>query len=154
MRRVVIGYGEYTNYRLAEVPGEFLKEIASRYPLALDEQNSPRHDDLIITVSVHAELNRRDGGGKQLKRVPTMPELAREIVDLGFRQASKQHHPDTKGGHEAQILLTEARDELYRACSQINDDLENVLTNTIGASSSMRTDSAWRGDIGNDDVPF
>lgn len=156
MPRVILGYGEYNGYRLTELPTKVLEELAVRYPLRVGEQFSPEYDELLITVAVHAEMKRREAGGKPENRVPTLRELAEEIVTRGYQQASKHHHPDGKGHHEAQVSLTRARDELRTACSNIVDDSNDEGTTIIPAppTPQPRARAAPSGGIGDDDVPF
>jgi hypothetical protein len=159
MPRVILGYGEYNGYRLTELPTKTLEELAARYPLPIDEQGPSEYDDLLITVAVHGEMKRREAGGKQEQRVPTLRELAEEIVTSGYHQASKNHHPDAKGHHEAQVRLTQARDELRNACSNFADDSINEGTTIIPAPPTPRRRATVAADdfsqgITDDDVPF
>jgi hypothetical protein len=66
---VLVGYGEYKGYRLAELPASELTTLAARYPLQLEGGFAPEYDDLLITVAIRAELPRREAGGKQAQRV-------------------------------------------------------------------------------------
>jgi hypothetical protein len=156
MSNITLGYGEYRGYRLAELPLTVLQELAERYPLRTDDQDRPEYEELLITVSVHGELKRREAGGKQEQRVPTLRELAEEIVTRGYQQASKLHHPDGKGHHDAQIRLTQARDELRNAWNNLSDNDDNEGTTIIPAPATPRPrDRAAPAEgISDDDVPF
>lgn len=154
MPRVLIGYGEYQGYRLAELPAKALDDLARRYPL-LGEQQGAEYEELLITVAVHAELQRRATGGTQERRVPTVRELAEEIVTKGYQQASKHHHPDGKGHHDAQVLLNQARDELRRAATNLADYREDESATIIPAPVVPRARAAPpSGGISDEDVPF
>lgn len=152
---MIIGYGDYRDCRLTEVPLDFLQQLAVRYPLSVDEDTCPDYEDLIITLAVHAEIRRREAGGLQVQRMPTLREMAQEIIERGYRQASKQYHPDRKGKHEEQVRLTQARDEILRACERIADPAEHedrIVINEPGVSAvrvGRRQDK-----IDDDDVPF
>ena len=154
MPHVTIGYGEHNGYRLTELPTKTLEELAVRYPLRVNEQFSPEYDELLITVAVHGELSRREAGGKQEPRVPTLREVAAEIVTKGYQQASKHHHPDGKGNHDAQVRLTQARDELRNACTNIPDDGNDEGTTIIPAPATPkpRAHAAPSSGISDDDV--
>ena len=156
MSRVIVGYGEHRGYRLTELPAKVLEELGARYPLGFDEQCSPEYDELLITVAVHGELNRRKGGGQPEQRLPSLRELAEEIVTKGYQQASKHHHPDGKGHHEAQVRLTQARDELRNTCSNLADNTNDEGTTIIPAPATPRPRPrpAPPDDISDDDVPF
>ena len=155
MRQVVVGYGECKGYRLNEIPPAFLEELSVRYAMET-EQLEPTYDDLIITLAIHAELKRREKGGNQEPRVPSLRELAHEIVDHGFRQASKIRHPDGKGNNEAQIRLSSARDKLREACKNIDDDLEDsdAIVITEPRKYAARQGGSPFDGISDDDVPF
>jgi hypothetical protein len=155
MPRVLVGYGEYQGYRIAELPAKAVEDLAKRYPLSLDEKHGAECEELVITVAVHAELHRRANGGAQERRVPTLRELAEEIVTRGYQQASKHHHPDGKGHHDAQVLLTQARDELRNAANSLSNDTEVENATIIPAPVVPRARAASPpGGISDDDVPF
>jgi hypothetical protein len=123
MPLILVGYGDYFEYRLGELPVEAIEELARRYPLEIAEQSSPDFDDLAITVAIHAEMARRRGRGvKPDQHIPSRRQLAQTIVTKGFQQASKQYHPDCVGHHEAQVRLGNVRDELLENCQNIADD--------------------------------
>jgi hypothetical protein len=155
MPLIIVGYGDYEDYRITELPLEVLEELGKRYSLALSEAFSPEYDHLIITVAVHAELNRRKAGGQQHAHTPSRRQLARLIVKRGFQQASKHHHPDGDGHHDAQVRLSEVRDTLLESCDNIpNDRPEDAVV--IPAPQERRTvrsrppsPPTW-----DDDVPF
>lgn len=153
MAKIIVGYGEYTNYRISELPDLFLAELAQRYPLSLGDDDNPDHDVLLITVGIHAEFSRRFLGASADPHVPSLRELALEIVSKGFQQVSKARHPDRHGSHDTQVRLAEARDELRNLCGQ--------LPNTIDDSSIVIFETSERGPIRSSnsaifdsDVPF
>jgi len=156
MSRIIVGYGEYNGYQLAELPSSILEDLGARYPLRCDEQFSPEYDELLIIVGVHGELGRRQAGGKQEQRAPTLSELAGEIITRGYQQASKNHHPDGKGHHYAQVRLTEARDVLRNACTNITDDNygEGMTIIPAPAMAKPRAPAVPADGISDDDVPF
>lgn len=160
MSGVIVGYGKYEGYELDELPRAALDELATRYQLKLDGQYRPEYDELLITVAIHQELQRRTAGGEQRPRVPTLRELAEEIVRLGYQQASRNHHPDGKGHHEAQIRLTQARDWLKQAASNCEDHTRDEGTTTIpappppAAPPRAAAPRGPSGGISDDDVPF
>ena len=114
---ILVGYAEYEDYRVTELPLEALEQLSSQYPLAVAENSSPEYEQLIITIAVHAELNRRKAGGMQQAHVPSRRELAELMVKQGFQQASKRHHPDGNGHHDAQVRLADVRDTLLAVSS-------------------------------------
>ena len=155
MPLIIVGYGDYAEFRLSELPSEALNELAVRYPLSLTEQHSPEYDDLAITVALHCELKRRQAGGQQERHKPSRRELAQIMVRKGFQQASKQHHPDGDGHHEAQVRLGQVRDELLEACENIpSDRSDNAII--IPAPPVWRTGPAPHAaeHVCDDDVPF
>ncbi len=158
MPLIMVGYGDYCEYRLRELPLETLEELAVRYPLAISEDSSFEYEDLVITVGVHAELNHRKAGGQQERHIPSRRELAQMIVKRGFQQASKQHHPDGDGHHEAQVRLSQVRDELLETCENIPSDRPDNAIMIPAPPPPMRRAppqprtpaNAWN----DDDVPF
>lgn len=141
MPLILVGYGDFEDYRLKELPPEALEKLAERYSLMVAEDFSPEYDDLMITVAVHAELARRRAGGPQEPHIPSRRELAHLIVKRGFQQASKQHHPDGDGHHDAQVRLAPVRDELLENCVSIPDDRpDNAII--IRAPPEKRTAAA------------
>jgi hypothetical protein len=88
MSRVIVGYDECKGFLLTEVSSEFLAALGLRYPLRGDDEFSPDCDALLITVAVHAELARRKAGGEQTPQIPTLREVAQEIITKGFHQIS------------------------------------------------------------------
>lgn len=160
MPYVIVGYGDYRGYRLAELPSTALDELAARYPVQVSEHYRPDYNDLYITVAIEAELRRRKCGGSQQKRVPSLRELALEIVNKGYQQASKGCHPDGKGNHEAQIRLNQARDQLRESAMNLPDEADDQDSTVIPAPSPPRQERArpirtdFEGGITDDDVPF
>ena len=154
MSEIILGYGEYKGYKIGEVPAATLEELAKRYPLRLDDH--PECETLLITVAIHGELERRRAGGAQDRRMPTIRELAEEIVSKGYAQASKQHHPDTNGHHESQLRLTKARDSLRNLCAEMNNisEFDNPTIIPAPASSKFRRQSARSSKLSDDDCPF
>jgi len=156
---IIVGYGDYAEYRLGELPVEILEELAGRYALTFPVEYSPEYDDLAITVALHAEINRRKSGGQQAHHTPSRRALAQILVGKGFQQTSKHHHPDGDGNHEAQVRLGQVRDELLEACENIsNDRPENVIIipPPPPPRPARRPPSrpATANDIFDDDVPF
>jgi hypothetical protein len=156
MPLILVGYGDYEDYRVTELPLEALEELTNRYPLAVAEDFSPEYDYLIITIAVHAELNRRKAGGKQQAHIPSRRELAQLIIKRGFQQASKQHHPDGDGHHDAQVRLADVRDTLLTDCENIpNDRPEDAViipaapVNRATVKPRAAAAGSW-----DDDVPF
>lgn len=156
MSLILVGYGDYEDYRVTELPLEVLEELGRRYPLAIEGDSSPDYDHLIITVAVHAELNRRKVGGQPQAHIPSRRELAQTIVRRGFQQASKQYHPDGAGHHDAQVRLAKVRDALLQDCEHIPSDRPDDAViipapHIAGAGVKPRAaaSSAW-----DDDMPF
>jgi hypothetical protein len=146
MRDVVVAYGEFKDYKLLELPDSFLTELASRFPLESDKHQSSSRLDLLITVAIHQELQRRRLGGVQAKHRPTKKRLAEEIVTKGFHQLSKTHHPDRNGDNEIQKTLTSARDFLNRVCKEIEED--------YGGETILIQADIVDGEITDEDIPF
>lgn len=152
---ILIGYGDFEDYRLQEVPTEVLEGLCRRYPLALVEEVSPEYEDLIITVAVHAELGRRQAGEAQKPHVPSRRELAQQIVKRGFQQASKRHHPDGNGHHAAQVRLAQVRDELLENCASIPDDRpDNAIIIPAPPEKRAARPRATDPNPWDEDVPF
>jgi hypothetical protein len=156
MPRVIVGFGECRGYRVTEVPSELLNQLAERYPLVLQEESQPDHEDLIITIAVHSEIRRRVAGEQQVRHVPSLRELAHDIVNRGYPQASKLHHPDGKGHHEAQLRLTRAKEELLTFCATLADEIDEYGAVMIPDSLPPRSRSARppSAAVSDDDVPF
>jgi hypothetical protein len=149
MPTVIVGYGEYSDYLLGELPAHTLEELGARYPLKLNGQSRPEYDELVITVAVHAEINRRKAGGKPERHTPSRRELAQMIVNKGFQQASKHRHPDAAAGyHDAQVRLNEVRDHLLDTCRNIPSDRPK---NAVIIPKPSEDDVPYLTD---DDVPF
>jgi|GEM_PF-3681592 hypothetical protein len=146
MSDVVVGYGDYKDYKLSEVPDSFLAELASRFPLESERHQFSNRRDLFITVSIHQELQRRLSGGVQVKHRPTKKQLAQDIITKGFHHLSKTHHPDRNGDNEIQKTLTSARNFLSSACKEIQEDYDEK---TILIDSPVIDN-----EIIDDDIPF
>ena len=154
---IIVGYGEFNGYQLSEIPASMVEELAVRYPLRLDVRSRAQYEDLLITVAVHGELNRRKAGGTQDPHLPTLADLAAEIVDRGYKQASKQHHPDGNGNHESQIRLTQARDALRQSCHNLVDENNEEGPATVIPAPTVRKSRARansRKNPNDDDCPF
>jgi len=158
MPLIIVGYGDFEDYRLKELPIEALEQLAVRYPLAVGENISPEYEDLIITVAIHAELARRRTGELPEPHIPSRRELAQLIIKKGFQQASKHHHPDGIGHHNAQVRLAHVRDELLENCASITDDKPDhaiiipAPPEKRAARSRAATAAPW--DLNDDDIPF
>jgi hypothetical protein len=154
MSEIILGYGEYEGCKIRELPASALAELATRYPLQRDD--NPEYETLLITIAIHGELERRKVGGAQERRLPTIRELAEEIVNKGYAQASKQHHPDANGHHESQLRLTKARDFLRSSCAEMNDisEFDNPTIIPAPASARSRGQSARSSNVSDDDCPF
>ncbi|HEY1756305.1 MAG TPA: hypothetical protein VGG72_12965 [Bryobacteraceae bacterium] len=122
MRRIEIGYGEYAGYALREVPDPFLAALRDRFPLDAEKHDPGDSYMLLTTIAVHQELARRAQGGAIHPHIPTVQELAKDIVTKGFRQMSLTHHPDRKGEVEAQKRLNAARDQLTEMCKALKQE--------------------------------
>jgi len=154
MHTVSLGYGEYKGFHLNQLPEDILQQLAQRYQLKL--QGAPDHESLLITVAVHGELQRRSQGGKQEQKLPSLMELGSEIINKGYQQASKRHHPDMNGKHETHLLLSRARDFLQSACRNFVEDEEDQHHTSISAVSEGRTRKKppGRRPLEDDDLPF
>ncbi len=161
MRHVLVGYGDYTGWRLSEVPDNILTELAKRFPLNTGRCEEFKQDDLFVVVAVHEELARRSAGGLPQKRVPPTKDLAKEIIGKGFRELSKVHHPDRSGEPAIQVRLTAARDQLLKMAESIGPDYrerEVVMIPRPLTSSKPRVAAFDPNDYGQgiteDDIPF
>ena len=153
MKRVLVGYGDYSGYSLGAVPDKFLSELAVRFPLSAESYDANDGETLLITVAVHEEAARRANGGEPQRHVPTVREFRSEIIKNGFRQLSLTHHPDHRGDNESQRNLIEARDMLERLCGSVEDEFSPHCT-IISAPRSRAATSGLNEGIGDDDVPF
>ncbi|MBV9760293.1 MAG: hypothetical protein JO340_07010 [Acidobacteriaceae bacterium] len=158
MPLIIVGYGDFEDYRVKELPMDMLEQLAARYPLVLPDDYSPEYDDLVITLAIHAEIDRRRGGAAQEAHVPSRRELAQLIIKRGFQQASKLHHPDADGQHVAQVRLAQVRDELLENSTNIPDDRPDSLimipAPRQGPDARPRAASVNDWDFNDDDVPF
>jgi hypothetical protein len=125
--RIILGYGEYEGYSLPEVPDTLLDTLSRRFPLQSDKYDPSDGYTLIKTVAIHEEIRRRAAGGERKKRVPTLKELASDLVTKGFHQLSKTYHPDRKGDPEAQRRLNQVRDRLQNVCEDIVDENHDAI---------------------------
>jgi hypothetical protein len=144
MRDVIVGYSEFKDYKLSELPEVFLNELSSRFPLEAEKHQHSDWRELFITLAIHEEIARRRLGGAQAKRRPTKRQLAEGIVTKGFHHLSKTHHPDRNGDNETQKILTSAWDFLQRACKDIEEHYDDD-TIVIAAPFVEITD---------EDIPF
>jgi hypothetical protein len=151
MSGIVIGYGKYRGYRLAEIPQQLLDELAARFPLRVTEHSTAEYAELLVTIAIHEELSRRANGGQPKRHPPSVRQCASDIIGRGFQQASKDHHPDGKGDHEAQLRLTRARDLLRRTIDSFPDEIDAYSQTLIPEPGQpVRGPSTIR----DDDVPF
>jgi hypothetical protein len=74
MRRILISYGEFSGYQIAELPQQELEVLAMRFPLSAEDCPGRDWDELVITIAIHAEVRRRENGGKPLKKFPSLQE--------------------------------------------------------------------------------
>jgi hypothetical protein len=144
--RIILGYGEFKGCSLTEIPAALLQILSQRFPLQSDKYDPSDGYSLIITVAIHEEIRRREAGGERKKRVPTLKELASDLVTKGFHHLSKTHHPDRKGDPEAQRRLNQARDRLLEVCQDMVDENQDAII--IQAS-----DGASR-EVSDEDIPF
>lgn len=151
MLRIVIAYGDYEGYLLGEVPAELLDDLEKRFPLDPDHHDDSDHTVLLVTVAIHWEIKRRAAGGKARRHVPSVKELASQVVNRGFRQLSKEHHPDRTGEKEAQTRLGEAKEQLLRFCSRIKEEFDQDVILVPPPGTSPRRSSIG---ITDDDIPF
>lgn len=120
---VIVGYGDYENYRIDQVPQAFLSELATRYKLSYRAHIGSEYQVLQITIAVHEEVQRREAGGSIQPREPTAKELAIKVIQKGYQVLSKDHHPDRKGGSEStQKRLNSIRQDLLRVCHQMDNE--------------------------------
>jgi hypothetical protein len=146
---VIIGYGNYRNYRIQQIPDAFLSELVERYQLSHDAQARSEYDDLQLTIAIHEEVQRRKSGGPIRPKEPTARELAKRLVAKGYQSLSKDHHPDRGGSENAQKMLNGVRDQLLAACGEIDDDCpEGAL---IVPQPAVRRAST---PISDEDIPF
>jgi hypothetical protein len=147
---VIIGFGEYKDYKLQEIPDEFLNKLAQSYSLCHAAHDASGKDELRATIAVHEELQRRAKGGKISKRLPFRKEIATKLIGAGFRHLSKEYHPDRAGGDdESQKALSGVRDYLLSACGKIPEPERK------GAFMIQDPDPlAQSAEISDDDIPF
>jgi hypothetical protein len=144
---VIIGYGDYQNYRIEEIPEDLLRQLSGRYRLQLSAHLGSDSDDLRITIAIHEELERRRRGGKILAKPLSPRQLAMGIVNKGFQALSKQHHPDAGGEEAVQKELASVRNRLLTSCEEIPDREINeaLIIPSPGILSAEITD---------EDIPF
>ena len=153
MRRIEIGYGEYAGYSLQEVPDLFLAVLRGRFPLDAEKHDPGDSYMLLTTIAVHQELARRAQGGAMQPHIPTVQELAKDIVSKGFRQMSMTHHPDRSGKLETQQRLSAARDQLTEMCKAMKQEPARDSL-VIYEDAVRRAGRPPAEGISDDDVPF
>jgi len=145
---IVLGFGEFKNYKLQEVPDAFLARLAESYSLSHSAHESSSKAALRATIAVHEEIQRRAKGGAIGKRAISRREMAIKLVNTAFRQLSKEHHPDRAGGDlETQKVLADMRDYLVSACNKIEEP------GCPGAFVIPDPDTSYT-EISDDDIPF
>jgi hypothetical protein len=161
MRRILIDFGEYRGYQVSELPQGELDALAKRFPLSVENCPGLDWEDLAVTIAVHEEVRRRESGGTPTKKLPSLQELANDIVAKGFRVASKVHHPDLSGDNDAQLRLTDARDRLVTLISNIEspDDEQDAILITAppvvrAARAAEQPQDPFGFGLSDDDVPF
>jgi hypothetical protein len=147
---VLIGFGEFKDYKLEEISDDFLERLAKCYSLSYSAHYTSGEVELRATIAVHEELKRRSNGGKISKRLPFRKEIATKLVNAGFKHMSKEYHPDRAGGNaEAQKVLSEMRDYLLLACGKITEPERK------GAFVIPDQDNySQAAEISDDDIPF
>ena len=146
---VIIGFGKYKGYKLQEVPTDFLSQLATSYPLAHSSHSGSSEPMLRATIAVHEEVQRRTRGGEISRRQMPWKEMASKLVNAGFRQMSRQLHPDMPGGElEAQKALGQIRDRLVEMCREIEEP------ETPDAFLIPDPDMPYGLEITDDDIPF
>jgi hypothetical protein len=145
---IVIGFGEYKNYKLEEIPDEFLAALAKAYSLSHSAHETSGKTELRATIAVHEEVLRRANGGRVQKRLMSRKEIATKLVNTGFRSMSKEHHPDRAGGDlETQKVLAAVRDSLADACKKIAEpEYEGAFVIPDPEPFSV--------ELSDDDIPF
>ena len=161
MSRILINYGEFNGYQIAELPQRELEVLAIRFPLSVENCPGLDRDDLVVTIAIQEEVRRREKGGEPLKKAPSLQELASEIIAKGFRVVSKIHHPDFSGDNNAQLRLNDARDQLLKLAEGIesrDDDQDTIFVAAPPVIRSVRTPEPapdfFGSGITDDDVPF
>lgn len=76
---IVIGFGEYRNYRIQEISDEFLAKLAKSYPLSHSAHEDSDRWRLKTTIAVHEEVLRRKNGGALQKRMLSRKEIATKL---------------------------------------------------------------------------
>jgi hypothetical protein len=95
-------FGRHQGLPLAELPDAYL------HWLTTIRLRSP------LQEAVEAERRRRQGAASDAAPAasPIPPPRAVDLVELGWRAAAKQHHPDVGGTNEAMREILAARDWL------------------------------------------
>jgi hypothetical protein len=145
---VIIGYGNYRNCRIQQIPDAFLSELAERCQLSHAVQAHSEYEELQLTIAIHEEVQRRKKGGTIHPIEPTARELAKKLVAKGYQTLSKDHHPDRGGSETAQKKLNAVREELLRACGEIDDDCPDDALIVPKPSPDLSTP------ISDEDIPF
>lgn len=155
MNKIFVGYGEQRGHRLNEISLSLLQTLAKRYPLDIDGKTTPAYRELVVTIAIHAEVKRRETGGKEQPHLPSIRELAEDIIKKGFQQASKLYHPDTQGQHAAQVLLGQTRDLLKQKCKTLPDfDSDKDAIVILQNSVQPLEEDIGPMDISDEDIPF
>jgi hypothetical protein len=94
-----------------------------RYSLSHEAQEGAEYRDLLLTIAIHEEVQRRAKGGQLQAKQPSPRELAVKIVTKGYQILSKDHHPDRGGSEPVQKNLNAVRAQLLEACQNIQDGL-------------------------------
>ena len=124
----------------------------------MDNCSGSDWEDLVIVIAIHEELKRREGGGNPSKKLPSLRELADEIVARGFRELSKTYHPDRSGDNDIQVRLADARDRLAVLAETIEpnyNDEDVISVPAPPAPAAKRSAEPPSGyPFTDDDVPF
>jgi hypothetical protein len=145
---VIIGFGEYKDFKLQEVPDAFLARLAEDYSLSISAHEDSDSGALKSTIAIHEEVRRRANGGNVEKRAISRKEMASKLLNTAFRHLSKDYHPDREGGDlEAQKVLAEMRDYLLDAC-------KNIPEPARPGALVIHDPNAYSSEISDDDIPF
>jgi hypothetical protein len=152
MRLVLVGYGQFENYQVCELPQDELQRLGERFPLTFAKCQDLECNEILITVAIHEELARRARGAKPETRRPSERELAREIISKGFIYLSKTHHPDKASGDGTlQKRLASVREQLTSLVSQIQEENDPEDAVVIAEPPSRR---ARKNDLRGEEDPF
>ena len=101
-------FGKYKHWLLADIPSDYLRWISMNIDL-----REP------LKTAVKSELHcRQRGRSRPSPPASDLTNVAREIIDSGYKKLAISRHPDHGGDVKAMQKLNEARQWLVSQCEK------------------------------------